>query len=79
MGEGAGGGGQDKHPFGPPPLHPLPPKGGEIFLDYVFSIMDSLVSTVQALRVDPESSGIRKSRRRKRFEKEEGADEQRKD
>jgi len=43
MGEGAGGGGQDKDLLVPPPLHPLPPKGGEIFLDYVFSIMDSLV------------------------------------
>jgi hypothetical protein len=28
----------------PPPLHPLPPWGGEIFLDYVFAIMESLVS-----------------------------------
>jgi len=44
MGEGAGGGGQDKDLLVPPPLHPLPPKGGEIFLDYVFSIMDSLVN-----------------------------------
>jgi len=44
MGEGAGGGGQDKDLLVPPPLHPLPPKGGEIFLDYVFSIMDSLVT-----------------------------------
>jgi len=38
MGEGAGGGGRDKDLLGPPPLHPLPPKGGEIFLGYVFSI-----------------------------------------
>jgi hypothetical protein len=30
MGEGAGGGGQDKDCLVPPPLHPLPPKGGEI-------------------------------------------------
>ena len=31
MGEGEGGGGQDEDPLGPPPLHPLPPKGGESF------------------------------------------------
>jgi len=30
MGEGEGGGGQDKDPLVPPPLHPLPPRGGEI-------------------------------------------------
>ena len=31
MGEGEGGGGQDEDPLVPPPLHPLPPRGGEIF------------------------------------------------
>jgi len=31
MGEGEGGGGQDKDPLVPSPLHPLPPRGGEIF------------------------------------------------
>jgi hypothetical protein len=31
MGEGEGGGGQDENPLVPPPLHPLPPRGGEIF------------------------------------------------
>jgi hypothetical protein len=31
MGEGEGGGGQDEDLLVPPPLHPLPPKGGEIF------------------------------------------------
>jgi len=31
MGEGEGGGGQDEDPLVPPPLHPLPPTGGEIF------------------------------------------------
>jgi len=31
MGEGEGGGGQDGNPLVPPPLHPLPPRGGEIF------------------------------------------------
>jgi len=30
-GEGGGGGGQDEDPLVPPPLHPLPPRGGEIF------------------------------------------------
>ena len=44
MGEGEGGGGQDEDLLVPPPLHPLPPKGGEILLEYVFSIMDSLVT-----------------------------------
>ncbi len=44
MGEGEGGGGQDEGLFWvPPPLHPLPPKGGEILLEYVYSIMDPLV------------------------------------
>ena len=43
MGEGEGGGGQDQDLWVPPPLHPLPPRGGEIFSNYVFSIMDSLV------------------------------------
>jgi hypothetical protein len=28
----------------PPPLYSLPPRGGEIFLDYVLSIIDSLVT-----------------------------------
>jgi hypothetical protein len=31
MGEGAGGGGQNTDHLVPPPLHPLPPRGGEIF------------------------------------------------
>jgi hypothetical protein len=31
MGEGEGGGGQDEDPLIPPPLYPLPPRGGEIF------------------------------------------------
>jgi len=31
MGEGEGGGGQDENPLVAPPLHPLPPRGGEIF------------------------------------------------
>ena len=31
MGEGEGGGGQDEDALVPPPLHPLPPRGGEIF------------------------------------------------
>jgi hypothetical protein len=31
MGEGEGGGGQDEDPLVPPPLHPLPPRGGEMF------------------------------------------------
>ena len=31
MGEGEGGGGQNKDLLVPPPLRPLPPKGGEIF------------------------------------------------
>jgi len=31
MGEGEGGGGQDEDLLIPPPLHPLPPRGGEIF------------------------------------------------
>ena len=31
MGEGEGGGGQDEDPLVPPPRHPLPPRGGEIF------------------------------------------------
>ena len=31
MGEGWGGGGQDENPLVPPPLHPLPPRGGAIF------------------------------------------------
>jgi len=31
MGEGEGGGGQDEDLLVPPPLHPLPPRGGEIF------------------------------------------------
>jgi hypothetical protein len=30
MGEGEGGGGQNEDLLVPPPLHPLPPKGGEI-------------------------------------------------
>ena len=30
--------------WSPLPIHPLSPKGGEIFSDYVFSIMDSLIS-----------------------------------
>ena len=30
-GEGKGGGGQDEDLLVPPPLHPLPPRGGEIF------------------------------------------------
>jgi hypothetical protein len=36
-GEGEGGGEQDKNPLVPPPLHPLPPRGGEIF-DRIFLI-----------------------------------------
>jgi hypothetical protein len=32
MGEGEGGGGQDKTLWVPPPLYPLPRRGGEIFL-----------------------------------------------
>jgi len=31
MGEGEGGGGQIEDLLVPPPLHPLPPRGGEIF------------------------------------------------
>ncbi len=31
MGEGEGGGGQDEDLLVPPPLHPFPPRGGEIF------------------------------------------------
>jgi hypothetical protein len=31
MGEGEGGGGQNEDLLVPPPLHPLPPRGGEIF------------------------------------------------
>ena len=31
MGEGEGGGGQDEDLLVLPPLHPLPPRGGEIF------------------------------------------------
>jgi hypothetical protein len=31
MGEGEGGGGQNEDLWVPPPLHPLPPRGGEIF------------------------------------------------
>ena len=31
MGMGRGGGGQDETPLVPPPLHPLPPRGGAIF------------------------------------------------
>ena len=31
MGEGAGGGGQNRNRLVPPPLHPLPPEGGGIF------------------------------------------------
>ena len=31
MGEGEGGGGQYEDLLVPPPLHPLPPRGGEIF------------------------------------------------
>ena len=31
MGEGEGGGGHYEDPLVPPPLHPLPPRGGEIF------------------------------------------------
>jgi hypothetical protein len=30
----------------PPPLHPLPPRGGEILSGYVFSMMDSLVRSL---------------------------------
>lgn len=40
-GGGEGGGGQEEDLLGPPPLHPLTPKRGEIELDYAFSIMDS--------------------------------------
>jgi hypothetical protein len=40
MGEGKGGGGQDEYLF-PPPLHPLPPREGRFFGEYVKSIMDS--------------------------------------
>ena len=32
MGEGEGGGGQDETLWLPPPLYPLPPKGGESFV-----------------------------------------------
>ena len=43
--------GADKmNPFWVPSLHPLPRRGGEIFSDRVFSIMDSLVTGRQ--RVD---------------------------
>jgi hypothetical protein len=31
MGEGEGGGGQNEDLLVPPPLHPLPPRGGEIY------------------------------------------------
>ena len=30
MGEGEGGGGQNKDPLVPPPLHPLPPREGRL-------------------------------------------------
>jgi hypothetical protein len=33
----------------PPPLRPLPPRGGEILSGYVFSIMDSLINAEFAL------------------------------
>jgi len=34
MGEGEGGGEQDEDLLVPPPLHPLPPWGGEILEEY---------------------------------------------
>ncbi len=43
MGEGEGGGGQDEDLLVPPPLHPLPPKGGEIFGRICLTNCDPLV------------------------------------
>jgi hypothetical protein len=38
MGEGQGGGGQNR--FVPPPLHPLPQWGGEAFREIVLNVRD---------------------------------------
>jgi hypothetical protein len=45
MGEGEGGGGQDEDLLVPPPLHPLPLRGGERRFPegYVFSIIKSFI------------------------------------
>jgi len=50
MGEGEGGGGQ-KSNLVPPPLHPLPPKGGEIFLGRICLINYGLLSNLKFERL----------------------------
>jgi len=47
MGEGAGGGGQNRGHSVPPPLHPLPRWGGELFgLDFQENVRDKFLNSI---------------------------------